>query len=426
LATIGGGSGNIASASWATVAGGGVNTASGIISTVSGGTANIASAWGATVAGGVNNQATNNNATVAGGGTNTAGGAFSFAAGQQAQALHQGSFVWADSENAAFASTISNQFSIRAGNGLRVSDGTNGNFVAQMLHGNNGDGYQALNFNGYFDQGTGSEQRFNTSKTRWRMVVDQRGAADLMTIDNFSGAGVVNIVALTTNGNVGIGTNTPQQLLHLTVTSGHGEGMQLDSAVPGDAPAIYLNHNGNLGRRFRIASYGDNSSAGSLRIRDETANAYRIVMDASGNVGIATNTPTALLQVSNATCNGNTWINSSDRNLKENFMPVDSLSILEKVAAMPVSEWNYKQESTSRHIGPMAQDFYAAFAVGDDDKHITTVDEGGVALAAIQGLNQKLEDGSRRSEDRIQKLEAENAELKQRLEKLEQLINHRN
>jgi hypothetical protein len=39
----------------------------------------------------------------------------------------------------------------------------------------------------------------------------------------------------------------------------------------------------------------------------------------------------------------------------------------------------------------MAQDFYAAFGLGEDDKHITTSDEGGVALAAIQGLNAKLE-----------------------------------
>ena len=44
------------------------------------------------------------------------------------------------------------------------------------------------------------------------------------------------------------------------------------------------------------------------------------------------------------------------------------------------------------------------------------------ALAAIQGLNEKVEDRSQKSEVRIQKLEAENAELKQRLEALEKII----
>ena len=63
----------------------------------------------------------------------------------------------------------------------------------------------------------------------------------------------------------------------------------------------------------------------------------------------------------------------------------------------------------------MSQDFYASFGLGMDDKHIATVDEGGVALAAIQGLNEKLE-------ARTQKLEAENAELKNRLEKIETLV----
>ena len=39
----------------------------------------------------------------------------------------------------------------------------------------------------------------------------------------------------------------------------------------------------------------------------------------------------------------------------------------------------------------MAQDFHTAFDLnGADDKHIATVDEEGVALAAIQGLNQRL------------------------------------
>jgi trimeric autotransporter adhesin len=415
--TIGGGGQNHVKAfsSYSTIAGGSGNQAGGFAASVGGGANNIAGFDTATVAGGSGNQATNLDAAIPGGANNLAGGRYSFAAGQQAQALHQGSFVWSDAENASFASTISNQFSVRAGNGFRVSDGTNGNIVLQDLHGNNGDGYQTLNFNGYFDQSNGSEQRFNAAKTRWRLVVDQRNATDLMTIDNFNGTTVSNLVAITTSGNVGIGTNTPSQLLHLSVTSGHGEGMQIDSGVAGDAPAIYLNHNGNLGRKFRIASYGDNVSAGSLRIRDETAGLYRVVMDANGFVGIATNTPSALLQVSNATCNGSTWINASDRNLKENFAEVDPLTILDKVAALPLTEWNYKQETASRHIGPMAQDFYAAFNVGDDDKHIATVDESGVALAAIKGLNEKME-----SENAA--LRAENGDLKKRLEKLERLM----
>jgi Chaperone of endosialidase/Head domain of trimeric autotransporter adhesin len=116
----------------------------------------------------------------------------------------------------------------------------------------------------------------------------------------------------------------------------------------------------------------------------------------------------------------------SDRNAKTNFEPVDARDVLERVAALPITRWNFKTApATQRHLGPMAQDFYAAFNIGLEDTGICTVDADGVALAAIQGLNQKLEVRGQKSEDRFQKLETENAELKQRLQKLEQLMNHK-
>lgn len=110
-----------------------------------------------------------------------------------------------------------------------------------------------------------------------------------------------------------------------------------------------------------------------------------------------------------------TFVSSSDRNQKEAFAPVEPREVLEKVAALPLSEWNYKQDPTSRHIGPMAQDFHAAFGVGPDDRHIATVDADGVALAAIQGLNQKVEEQAtalREREAQIARLESELSELR--------------
>jgi hypothetical protein len=110
------------------------------------------------------------------------------------------------------------------------------------------------------------------------------------------------------------------------------------------------------------------------------------------------------------------WTAMSDRNAKENVQPVDTRGVLEKVAALPVSTWNYKSQSSDvRHIGPMAQDFKAAFGVGASDTGITTVDADGVALAAIQGLNEKLQEELRRRD-------VENAVLRQRLAALEKII----
>jgi hypothetical protein len=78
---------------------------------------------------------------------------------------------------------------------------------------------------------------------------------------------------------------------------------------------------------------------------------------------------------------------TSDRNLKENFAPVDGQEILEKLAALDMSSWNYLEDGAGvRHLGPIAQDFAAAFGLGDTDRAIHTVDGMGVGLAAAQAL----------------------------------------
>ena len=106
-----------------------------------------------------------------------------------------------------------------------------------------------------------------------------------------------------------------------------------------------------------------------------------------------------------------TFNTSSDRNVKEHFDTVNPQEVLDQVAGLAIWRWNFKADEGTPHIGPTAQDFYAAFSVGSDDRHIATVDADGVALAAIQGLNQKLEE-----------TRAENADLRARLEKLERLV----
>jgi len=122
--------------------------------------------------------------------------------------------------------------------------------------------------------------------------------------------------------------------------------------------------------------------------------------------------------------NGGVFVNggfsySSDRNLKADFAPLDAPQILDRVAALPVSSWVYKTDTGARHIGPMAQDFHAAFAVnGNDDTHINVGDEAGVALAAIQGLNQKLEEEAKVKDAEIENLKRENETMAARLNDL--------
>ncbi len=120
---------------------------------------------------------------------------------------------------------------------------------------------------------------------------------------------------------------------------------------------------------------------------------------------------------------GGTWTNSSDRNRKTNFQPIDPQAVLEKVVSLPILRWNYKEEDEGTlHLGPMAQDFHAAFGLGADDKHIATVDADGVALAAIQALAQENQALQARLSDQEQQLQAQQQENRQQAKQLAVLL----
>ena len=127
--------------------------------------------------------------------------------------------------------------------------------------------------------------------------------------------------------------------------------------------------------------------------------------------------------------NGTSWQTISARDSKENFEPIDSEEVLKKLANLSVTRWNYKaQDPSVKHIGPIAEDFHAAFGLnGTYNGTISTQDFDGVALAAIQGLNKKLE---RELADKQLEIDRLNEELRgyrslvRRIEAIERAINN--
>lgn len=120
---------------------------------------------------------------------------------------------------------------------------------------------------------------------------------------------------------------------------------------------------------------------------------------------------------------GGAWSSISDRALKENFAPVDPKEILARLVSLSIESWNYlSQDPAIRHIGPTAQDFRSAFGVGEDERHISTLDADGVALAAIQGLHQLLQERDaelKAQEAKITALQEHSGSLEARLAALE-------
>jgi len=219
-----------------------------------------------------------------------------------------------------------------------------------------------------------------------------------------------NRMSILSGGNIGIGTTNPVRRLHIMDGSGPtqaGGSIQVGMASTGGDPKLIYFGDGDW------VHIGENGADDTMELK-----ATRFFFT-GGNLGIDTNNPAYKIHLAGgAYCNGTQWVNASDRDRKEGFQTVDGEEVLKQLAALPLSTWSYKDDPSSRHLGPTAQDFHARFGLGKDDKAIGTVDADGVALAALQGLNQKLE--ATRAE--LRGKQAEIDDLKQRLTRLEKLM----
>jgi hypothetical protein len=176
------------------------------------------------------------------------------------------------------------------------------------------------------------------------------------------------------------------------------------SATPCSSPSGY--HSGS-------AVIGDRSSTSMLKPAADNQLAtrfdggYRFYSNAAMTAGVV------------VPAGGGSWSSLSDRDMKENFQPVDGEELLRRLRNVPMLTWNYKSQHPSiRHMGPTAQEFHAAFGLGDDDRHIATIDPDGVALAGIKALDERTTELRRQ----VEALQQENGELRQRLERLEQKL----
>ena len=131
---------------------------------------------------------------------------------------------------------------------------------------------------------------------------------------------------------------------------------------------------------------------------------------------------------------GSSWNVVSDRDRKEEFLPLEGEEVLARLESVPVTSWRYIDEANpaTRHVGPMAQDWNAAFGLSDDPLTINMSDFDGVNLAAIQALvarTDRLQDDVEARDARIAQLEtevarvaAQNAELEARLSRIERAL----
>jgi hypothetical protein len=332
----GGGSQNNASAYHATVGGGQLNVASASHTTVSGGRENLASYFYATIGGGYANSATARDTVIAGGSRNTASDAYA-AVGGGIQNL-------ADAPNTTIAGGAYN----RASDDLATISGGTRN--------------SASGFSSTIGGGAGNLASDDQSTVSGGLGNQASGAYASI------GGGHGNLAS-------GAYTSIPGGFLN-EARGKYSLAAGFQAKVAEDHPGVFL-------------------FADSTNFDFHSAAENEFAVRASGGVRLVTSVDEFGTPIAGSIlpAGSGAWSTLSDRNLKDDINPIDSAQILEAIVSLPLSSWRYQNQDTAiRHMGPMAQDFYAAFEFGESDRHISTVDADGVALAGIQALHQHNQD----------------------------------
>ena len=346
------GSSNIAGALGAFVGAGTANQAAGVSSLVIGGFDNRATAVDSMVGAGAGNRAAGLRSVVIGGGYNLASGDFSFIGGGG----RDGTTSTAAGSTSLDHVAAGKWSTIAGGKGNRA--GTSATHTGATVGG--GEQNQAINVDATVAGGTS-----NVASGTYAAIAGGQGNAA-------SGSGAA----------VGGGIGNTASGLAATIPGGN-----LNTAAG--------NYSFAAGRRAKSVHTGAITFADSSNFDFSSAAANEFAVRATGGVRLVTavdgtGAPTA--GVSLAPGSGS-WTTLSDRAAKRDLERVDDDWVLARLLDMPVYTWRYRSEvSGALHMGPTAQDFHAAFGLGDSDTRIATVDADGVALAAIGALARKVEE----------------------------------
>lgn len=145
----------------------------------------------------------------------------------------------------------------------------------------------SLPYSGLSIKSAGHQYELQSDQFNSFMVYDRTNTAQRLTVSS--------------SGNVGIGTTSPQTKLEIS-GSGSDSGGNTDLRITGNGTVgagIQLNPSGSGGRSYSILSTQNATGIpGSLGVYDGTIGSYRMVVAPSGNVGIGTTNPQYKLSVS--------------------------------------------------------------------------------------------------------------------------------
>ncbi len=409
--------GNIASGAWSCITGGAGNKARGNFSVVGGGGANVLifsssdsnSAVGdfSAILGGRGNIASDSATTVGGGALNSVSGNYSVIAGGHGNAIQSG----------AGYSTIGGGLSNSTSGGTNtVGGGTENRIesfnstIAGGYHnsiGAFGRGSYEFIGGGEYNQTIGDYSTVGGGYGNQAGVPTGNGAFGSSTVAGGVSNSAISAIATIAGGSNNIaGAGFPYFQGQGTFIGGGTHNIAVgDYSVT--AGGYYDSTSGQYGVTpggYKNCASGDYTFAAGQQAKarhngsfiwadnsgvdfsSDTLNEFSV--RASGGTRIFSNS--SLTAGVTLAPGASAWASVSDSNMKRNIRAVDGKAILAKLKNVPIKRWSYKSQNSSiEHIGPMAQDFYTAFGLGDNNKTISTIDPSGIALAAIQELKRE-------------------------------------
>jgi len=366
---------NMAFGENAVVGGGAKNSATAIHTTVSGGNLNKATSSHATVAGGRENAAMAFYATIGGGYANTTSARDTFIGG--------GSRNIASGSRATIAGGIQNQ--------ATAPD----TVIAGGAYNQVTDDYASVG-GGTRNQASG-----------YASVIGG-GAGNMASNDQATVAGGLGNQVDGKYGSVGGGYGNWASGNYATVPGGfENQALGAYSFAAGQGGVVSAEHVGT----FVFAD------ASGVVFPSLTANEFAVRATGGVRLVSAISPEGEVLSGVQLPTGSGSWATLSDRTAKTAFTSINQQEILDAVVNLPISEWRYRGQAESiRHIGPISQDFYAAFGLGDDEHFISTVDADGIALAAIQGMHTLIQEQDaiiQSQNDRLAVIEARLADFEQ-------------
>ncbi len=394
-ATVGGGNHNVAGDYYATVSGGGYNFAYGQFSVIAGGggddstESNNATGNYSVIGGGYNNNAhgdasciaggyyhtaSGNSATIGGGYRNTStsfyttvgGGTYNDATGQ-----------YATIGGGRYNDVAGNRSTVGGGNVNTITTGSDYSTIA-------GGGYNTVGDDYNFIGGGGGTNADSGNFLNAYASVIGGGVANWMDHDSIS----------TWYGVIGGGRNNFVGDTCATIPGGSGN----------TAYASYAFAAGRNASAWNRGAFVWSDASSNTGATSSTDNEFTV--RAAGGIRLFTNSASSSGMRLGA--GGNAWIVVSDSTKKRNINPCNTKLVLEKVANLPIKDWEYKSEKAgTKHIGPMAQDFWNALHLGSDSLGIETLDADGVLFAAVKELA-----------NQVQELRTENSKLQSQIQSL--------